>query len=100
MLGVLNKKEKRRLIYFSFCSILNAALEFLSLGLLIPLIASIVGTTNGNIFLNLNLFNFLENHSTEEKLVIVSNNFFCFFFKFIYSNIYMDFSKYFEKNKN
>ena len=71
VLGVLNKKEKSRLIYFSFFSLINATLEFLSLGLLIPLIASIVGTSDGNIFLNFNFFNFLENHSTEEKLVIV-----------------------------
>jgi ATP-binding cassette, subfamily B, bacterial PglK len=71
VLGVLNKKEKSRLIFFSFFSLINATLEFLSLSLLIPLVASLLGTSYGNIFLNFNFFKFLENYSTEEKLVIV-----------------------------
>ena len=67
---VLNKKEKTRLIFFSIFSLVNAILEFISLGLLIPLIASIMGTSNGDIFSNINFFNFLEVYSVELKLVI------------------------------
>ena len=65
---VLNKKEKTRLIFFSIFSLVNAILEFISLGLLIPLIASIMGTSNGDIFSNINFFNFLEVYSVELKL--------------------------------
>ena len=59
VLGVLNKKEKSRLIFISFFSLINATLEFLSLSLLIPLVASLLGTSYGNIFLNFNFFKFL-----------------------------------------
>lgn len=68
---VLNKKEKIKLFFFSILSLINACLELLSIGLLIPLIATVIGKSNKVYFLDLKSFEILNNYSLELKLVLI-----------------------------
>ena len=68
---VLDLNEKIRLFFFSILSFINACLEFLSIGLLIPLIASVIGKSEKVYFLDFKSLEILDSYSLEMKLVYV-----------------------------
>ena len=68
---VLDLNEKIRLFFFSILSFINACLEFLSIGLLIPLIASVIGKSEKVYFLDFKSLEILDTYSLEMKLVYV-----------------------------
>jgi len=88
---IFSKKEKLKLLYLSIFSLFTSLADVMSIGLLIPLISSILNSGN-NIFYVQFLNNFFTNITTENFiqfiliafiLLIITKNFFQIIFSFI-----------------
>lgn len=88
---IFSKKEKLKIVYLSILSIASSSVDVLSIGLLIPLIGSILNDENiltyisfiNNFFKNVNTENFLQFMLTVFILLIILKNLFQIFFSYI-----------------
>ncbi len=88
---IFSKKEKLKIVYLSILSIASSSVDVLSIGLLIPLIGSILNDENiityisfiNNFFKNVTTENFLQFMLIVFILLIILKNLFQIFFSYI-----------------